>query len=741
MNCDEGTEPSSAGWLWSRVREVGRRADWVVVAAAFTVVSVSWVCLPGFRDEWIVAMPAWLRRALPAWLVWGTADAVVLPKLVVTWALCPLVLCACAADRSCLGGAWSRGRQRLVGAAVCFVAWLVTSLCFSTCPRLGWEEVAGTVVVSATCVLLGVALSMERMRSILDAVVAGGVVVASYALAQHLGWDPFAWSPAELVRDRSIGTMGNPDYLAAWLVGLVPWAFMASFRSRDWRAGMWCAGSAALVVAIIFSFTRAAWVALAVEALMGGLFVLCSRREGRRPSPVFGAVLTMLLCGLLLGGAMLWALRDSREVGLVRTISQIVSPRDQSSAVRLTLWKEAVLVASQHPLVGTGPGTFSYAIAPFRHVEPGWLKARVGLPGDPHNMYLELAASCGLPGLAAWLVLVGLALRLLWVRIVGDAGRVEDGATMVGLIGLLVAHFFVRMLLPSQWLVWLLVAWVLAREVGQAPVTVEGGSDDRRQGRSLSALGLAVGLVGFVLALGSGLAGLRADGGLVLARDMAREGLLRGGVEGTRLLGQALGTFAWVEDAAWEPRRGDAYLAHGKVLEEIAGRWLASGDRALGEQAARDAAGCFRRAAQSNPLDPWRRQDLGRLLVTAGLSLRKAGETAAADRFVSEGLAASRLSVAMDPYNAAILADYARECAAAGVEAPAREAFQRSLELAPEQCGVRLHFGQFLAEHGQVREAREQVAAVLEREPGNLEARAMLERLQREDRDPAHGRP
>ena len=99
-------------------------------------------------------------------------------------------------------------------------------------------------------------------------------------------------------------------------------------------------------------------------------------------------------------------------------------------SVRLMAWIEATRTFAAHPLIGQGIG-----IAPVdvRIVLPSGQLAGVD---DAHNSFLNIAAQCGLPGLAALLALVGyVASRLRPLRLAGEADALRVGLALAFLGG------------------------------------------------------------------------------------------------------------------------------------------------------------------------------------------------------------------------------------------------------------------------------------------------------------------
>jgi putative inorganic carbon (HCO3(-)) transporter len=104
---------------------------------------------------------------------------------------------------------------------------------------------------------------------------------------------------------------------------------------------------------------------------------------------------------------------------------------------RVEVWSRALYAIQDFPLTGCGLGTF-------RQVVPVLYPLFFAGPdfdiGHAHNQFLQVALDLGLPGLIAYLALVGIALGMVWhvARSSGVAGGSRQGLAL-GLVGALVA--------------------------------------------------------------------------------------------------------------------------------------------------------------------------------------------------------------------------------------------------------------------------------------------------------------
>lgn len=685
---------------------IDRMRGHLAVALVLGTTLVALACAPGLEDTWISCLPA---GVLPTWLVWGLSDAVVLPKRIVTWVLCPLLVAASLA----------LSHRRPCGAAVAYallgcllVGWLGVATRLGLKPDLGWESLWTFGCVVATGGAAALALDAPSALRLLRLLALPALPVAMYSLAQHMGFEILAWDPRHAEPERTISTFGNPDFFATWVAAAVPitiWRASTAGTSRGRL--LWGAASALLGVTVLFSYTRAAWLALSVGALLLALLRNFGwQREAWAGFAVTGAVLVGLL-----------AARPAATFTFTGRIGQTLGG-DQSVSVRLCLWREAWRVAAAHPLLGTGTGTFSYAAMPFRADEPSWLLARVGLPGDPHNAFLEKAVDGGFVALALLLAQIGVAgLAALRARR-GDAQTAAAAGVVLACgLSMCVAHALVQATIPTLWTGALLGAVAVSLSVSQA-------RPPRR--RQVTVLLLFAGLVAALLSAREGVRIARADLLAAMAEGQGHLGLRRGGEQGSAdLRAAAAGFDAALASCGNDERAARIASRQARLLEQVLLRFDLSGSQAeMTRPLAQRAADCAYFAAHAIRVDPYAWHDFARITL---LRADGAADPAAAEAMRRQAITAARLGCELDPYNAALLADLARYLARVGDFALADEVFRRSLALAPARSAVELDHADTLARWGKREAAEAVLREVARREPGNVEA---IDRLRRAEK-------
>lgn len=161
-----------------------------------------------------------------------------------------------------------------------------------------------------------------------------------------------------------------------------------------------------LVVGLIFSYTRAAWVSLA-----GALAVFVAIKL--RIKFWFIALV------LITAGGVYLAFEDQITIALerndeessddlaehVQSISNISS--DASNLERINRWNSAIEMFKERPIFGWGPGTYSFQYAPFQASRDRTIiSTNFGTGGNAHSEYLGPLSESGVLGMLSFLAII-----------------------------------------------------------------------------------------------------------------------------------------------------------------------------------------------------------------------------------------------------------------------------------------------------------------------------------------------
>jgi len=247
---------------------------------------------------------------------------------------------------------------------------------------LFWFGAAGAFAIGAS-------LGPKDRRWLLGGLVFGSVGNALVAVFQIVG--NFQTRGLALYDGtQADGLLGNPIHLEALLLG-----GLALVLGRTCRSPLrWGAVVLLLAVGLEFTFERLAFVILVLLVLYA-LHAYGVRRGG--------------LFALLIGvGYAIAYLGGGSGLG-----SRVSSGTDETTfGVRLRAWVQSAHYLLHHPLLGVGPGQFRTAmdstatLSFFQHVLAGRVLT------DGHDIFVEVAVTTGLIGLACFLVWLLGAVRM-----------------------------------------------------------------------------------------------------------------------------------------------------------------------------------------------------------------------------------------------------------------------------------------------------------------------------------------
>ncbi len=308
----------------------------------------------------------------------------------------------------------------------------VLSTIFSIWPRGSlWGSYLrsqGTYANLAYMAIFPLALTALRRREQVDRLVTAVLLtsfpVALYGIMQHYRVDPFRWvGLSDLVPDRVISTLGNPVFLAAYLLMMIPLTLGRIAGSvtatRQGRVtpvlGYFLVACYSVLLAVqllasLFTQTRGALVGLGVGCL---LLALLLATIGRRRAQILA--FTLLSIEVLLFFVILnlpnTPLEPLRRLPYLGRLGQVFNLQSGSGRLRVLIWGGVLDLTTSDPLralVGYGPETLDAAVGPYLPTELVKMGvARGGKTADrSHNETLDALATTGLIGTAAYFLVL-----------------------------------------------------------------------------------------------------------------------------------------------------------------------------------------------------------------------------------------------------------------------------------------------------------------------------------------------
>lgn len=327
--------------------------------------------------------------------------------------------------------------------------------------------------IGAACLVgWSLALPAARLRRLLDLLQLPATLLAAVAVLQFHGlWKPLLFVGGEETRRMGITSLaGNPGDLGAYLV-LPCLLAQAALWERRRRAWLWGAALALDLYALVLCQSLTA-----LAGLLAGSLVLWWKLLPRRR---FVVVVVVAAAGLAVATAGVPPLRQ-RVAAKARSLEQ--GHVNLFLTGRLDGWRAAAWMFRQHPLVGVGHGAYQavFTEAKLTLLDEGvrFLAAQQNPTfANAHNEYLEVAADCGVVGLAA--LVWGLVVLVRRLRRIdgrrgppgGERGGADAALAWAGVVAaaVLALTFFPLRTAVVAYPLLLMLAWVFASAAGEEP--------------------------------------------------------------------------------------------------------------------------------------------------------------------------------------------------------------------------------------------------------------------------------
>jgi O-antigen ligase len=360
---------------------------------------------------------------------------VALPTEPLMVALTLLFLLKLSLERRVIGpGVW---RHPVTIAILLQLAWMAICVLPSSMPMVSLKYITARLWFVCTMYFMATRLFRDprNMHRFFWLYLCGMAIVVTYTLIHHAQYhfaeDPAHWVMSPFFKDHT-------SY-GAIISFFLPFALTAVGMRRYSRTSRAIAVFLLLllVTAILFSYTRAAWVGAA-----GALGVFLVMRL-RIPAWAVGAV-------VLIGGIIFIANEDQITIALEQNrtessddlathVSSIGNIRsDASNLERINRWHSAMRMFAERPVTGWGPGTYMFQYAPFQASRDRTIiSTNFGLNGNSHSEYLGPLAEEGILGMLLVIAVVATtswtAVRL-WSSLPPGTDRRIVGAAFFGLV-------------------------------------------------------------------------------------------------------------------------------------------------------------------------------------------------------------------------------------------------------------------------------------------------------------------
>lgn len=292
------------------------------------------------------------------------------------------------------------------------------------------------------------------------------IIVGIYAVLEHFGhsFSCFLSSNGtdfgvdcwiQDVQNRVFATFGQPNWLAAYAITLIPLGlYGALFSKKDKIKIFFMSALFLLWLSLIFSKSRSGALGFIASALMMLVALWYKRILDKHRKYLSIITIGLVSSGLIFGTPFtqsIFTKLQSNPQQQTEQPTQVVNRLDvggtDSGEIRKIVWQGALNVWKRYPILGSGLETFAYSYYQDRPMEHNTVSEWDFLYNKAHNELLNIAATSGIVGLLAYLFLLGsFALKTLIHFLKKDHNSSEQQFLLLmllsGVVAQSVSNFF-----------------------------------------------------------------------------------------------------------------------------------------------------------------------------------------------------------------------------------------------------------------------------------------------------------
>ena len=317
-------------------------------------------------------------------------------------------------------------------------------------------------------------VTREGAKKIINITLWSAVVVAVYGVLERLGIDKDVWQ--QDVQSRVFSTLGQPNWLAAWLITLIPIAWAKGLNNKDLKINFSYITpyffSSLFFTVLLFTGSRSGILGFCLtEIVFWGIIFIKSRVRYIKEFLIFN-LLILSIAGIF--GTQytpsIFKIIENKNTARVTTTPQATGTAletggTESGVIRKIVWQGAIDIWKKYPIFGTGVETFAYSYYSFRPIAHNLTTEWDFIYNKAHNEYLNFMANTGTVGILAYLAIIGFSIYLIARNSFNKTSDDSDNETstlsiafIAGYVSILVTNFFGFSVVPVQLIFYLFPA-------------------------------------------------------------------------------------------------------------------------------------------------------------------------------------------------------------------------------------------------------------------------------------------
>lgn len=278
-------------------------------------------------------------------------------------------------------------------------------------------------------------LDEKFKKTIINFFLFSGLLVSLYGILEHFGIDKNLW--VQDVQSRVFSTLGQPNWLAAYLCILLPFSINKYLKSKSYgrimiRPYIYLFLTLTFYTTLLFTKSKSGILAAVISI---GLFflikIISNLRNRTNPLNLQSSILIFIF--IILSITISNPIKDKIFFTRLNTPALDGSNTNQQTNINITssedirkiVWRGSLDLFKKFPILGTGVETFAYSYYWTRPIEHNLTSEWDFLYNKAHNEYLNYLATTGLVGTIPYLILIFTVLFYLIKQIFNSKNSLE----------------------------------------------------------------------------------------------------------------------------------------------------------------------------------------------------------------------------------------------------------------------------------------------------------------------------
>jgi len=304
-------------------------------------------------------------------------------------------------------------------------------------------------------------IKKNQIKAIYSSLLLSALLVSLYAIPEHFNHSPSCWlitqqfdtdcwSETNNPRYRVFATFGQPNWLAAFLIAIIPLSMSRLLKAKKIINRLYYVLVLLMSSAtLLFTKSRSGLLGLIVAIGFYALLKIFIQKKERLTAflKLSGIGIIMIALFLILGTPFSPKLSDLiNQKQTTVNVAKITEPQEvggtPSEEIRKIVWQGAIKIWQRYPIFGSGVETFAYSYYLDRPVAHNLVSEWDFLYNKAHNEVLNLLANSGLVGLLSYLSMILMVFYLGIKNLLSQKGHDETLALLAGILAMFVSNFF-----------------------------------------------------------------------------------------------------------------------------------------------------------------------------------------------------------------------------------------------------------------------------------------------------------